>query len=64
MNHLISGCFNVPDWNRTSGLSLRRRTLYPTELQRQKSCASESLAKVNMGCPTQNQQKPVTRFCL
>ena len=23
----------VPDWIRTSGLSLRRRTLYPAELQ-------------------------------
>ena len=25
----------VPDWNRTSGLTLRRRSLYPTELRRQ-----------------------------
>ena len=23
---------NVPDWNRTSGVPLRRRTLYPTEV--------------------------------
>ena len=23
----------VPDWNRTNDLSLRRRSLYPTELQ-------------------------------
>lgn len=25
----------VPDWDRTNGLSLRRRALYPTELQEQ-----------------------------
>lgn len=26
----------VPDWNRTNDLSLRRRSLYPTELRGQK----------------------------
>lgn len=27
-------CSGVPDWSRTNGLSLRRRSLYPTELRR------------------------------
>ena len=34
LDNLIFGPSNVPDWSRTSGLSLRRRTLYPAELQR------------------------------
>ena len=28
-----SGAFGTPGWVRTSGLSLRRRPLYPTELR-------------------------------
>ena len=31
---IISDFFGIPGRNRTAGLSLRRRTLYPTELRR------------------------------
>lgn len=30
---ISKSCFYVLDWNRTSDLSLRRRSLYPTELR-------------------------------
>ena len=30
-----TGRFGVPDWIRTNGVPLRRRTLYPTEVQGQ-----------------------------
>lgn len=34
-NHNILWFFGVRDWSRTNGVSLRRRTLYPTEVHGQ-----------------------------
>ena len=56
--------YNGPDWNRTNGVSLRRRTLYPTEVQAQNALVMGCYNSVFDFARGANDTENYTRFAI